>query len=46
VKEIFEKDNDFLIFLRPDNHIAFISGRISVSSVTKYVATHFDVRLG
>jgi 2-polyprenyl-6-methoxyphenol hydroxylase-like FAD-dependent oxidoreductase len=44
VKEIFEKDDDFLVFLRPDNHIAFISSSISVSSVSKYVATQFGSR--
>ena len=36
VKEIFEKENDFIVFLRPDNHIAFISSEISLALVREY----------
>lgn len=37
VREIFEKDNDFIVFLRPDNHIAFISSELSLESVRDYL---------
>ena len=37
VKEIFEKENDFTVFLRPDNHIAFISSEISPAIVQEYL---------
>lgn len=37
VKEIFEKENDFIVLLRPDNHIALISSEISLAVVGKYL---------
>lgn len=37
VKEIFEKENDFIVFLRPDNHIAFISSEQSLTLVREYL---------
>jgi 2-polyprenyl-6-methoxyphenol hydroxylase-like FAD-dependent oxidoreductase len=37
VQEIFEKEKDFIVFLRPDNHTAFISSEISLNSVRKYL---------
>jgi hypothetical protein len=37
VREIFEKENDFVVFLRPDNHIAFISADMSLDAVRAYL---------
>ena len=37
VREIFEKENDFVVFLRPDNHIAFISSEISLNGAREYL---------
>ena len=37
VREVFEKENDFLVFLRPDNHIAFISSEISLHAAREYL---------
>lgn len=37
VSEIFEKQNDFVVFLRPDNHIAFISAAVSLDQVRDYL---------
>ena len=37
VREIFEKENDFIVFLRPDNHIAFISSEISLEEARDYL---------
>jgi hypothetical protein len=37
VREIFEKKNDFAVFLRPDNHIAFISSEISLDGAREYL---------
>ena len=37
VREIFEKENDFIVFLRPDNHIAFISSELSLDTVRDYL---------
>ena len=37
VREIFEKENDFIVLLRPDNHIAFISSEISLDAVRDYL---------
>jgi 2-polyprenyl-6-methoxyphenol hydroxylase-like FAD-dependent oxidoreductase len=37
MKEIFEKENSFIVFLRPDNHIAFISSEISTALVREYL---------
>jgi 2-polyprenyl-6-methoxyphenol hydroxylase-like FAD-dependent oxidoreductase len=36
ISEIFETENDFMVLLRPDNHIAFISSEISVAAVQEY----------
>lgn len=35
-REIFETENDFMVFLRPDNHIAFISSEIALHEVREY----------
>ena len=37
VKEIFEKEDDFMVFLRPDNHIAFISSEKSLTLAQEYL---------
>ena len=37
VREIFDKENDFIVFLRPDNHIAFISSEISSDAAREYL---------
>ena len=37
VREIFDKENDFIVFLRPDNHIAFISSEISSAAAREYL---------
>ena len=37
VSEIFEKEKDFIVFLRPDNHIAFISSEVSLHGVRDYL---------
>ena len=37
VSELFEKTKEFCVFLRPDNHIAFISSEISPSNVAEYL---------
>jgi 2-polyprenyl-6-methoxyphenol hydroxylase-like FAD-dependent oxidoreductase len=43
VSEIFEKEKDFIVLLRPDNHLAFISAEISTAIVRKYLTTrHFS----
>ena len=36
VREIFEKENEFIVFLRPDNHIAFITSEISLDAARDY----------
>lgn len=37
VKEIFERDDEFSVFLRPDNYIAFISSEMSPRMVAEYL---------
>jgi 2-polyprenyl-6-methoxyphenol hydroxylase-like FAD-dependent oxidoreductase len=37
VSEIFAVENDFVVFLRPDNHIAFISSEMSLNGVRGYL---------
>src|SRR5215211_1437157 len=37
VSEIFETEKEFSVFLRPDNHIAFISSEVSVNGVREYL---------
>jgi len=37
VREIFERKDDFCVFLRPDNYIAFISSEISARVVDEYL---------
>jgi 2-polyprenyl-6-methoxyphenol hydroxylase-like FAD-dependent oxidoreductase len=37
VKEIFERDDEFSVFLRPDNYIAFMSSEITPSTVEEYL---------
>lgn len=37
VKKIFEKEHDFIVFLRPDNHIGFISSENSLTPVREYL---------
>jgi hypothetical protein len=39
VSELFEKEKEFCVFLRPDNHIAFISSEISPRNVAEYLST-------
>jgi 2-polyprenyl-6-methoxyphenol hydroxylase-like FAD-dependent oxidoreductase len=39
VDEIFERQDDFSVFLRPDNHIAFISSEITPDTVREYLKT-------
>lgn len=42
VSEIFEREKEFSVFLRPDNHIAFISSEISLNAVAEYLrSNHF-----
>ena len=42
VSELFDKEKEFCVFVRPDNHIAFISSEISPRSVAEYLTTrHF-----
>jgi 2-polyprenyl-6-methoxyphenol hydroxylase-like FAD-dependent oxidoreductase len=42
VSELFEKEKEFCVFLRPDNHIAFISSGISPNHVPEYLRSrHF-----
>lgn len=35
-REVFGTDNPFLLLLRPDNHIAFVSSDISLARVEAY----------
>jgi hypothetical protein len=37
VREIFEKEDEFSVFLRPDNHIAFMSPEMSPRMVAEYL---------
>ncbi|HSL53296.1 MAG TPA: FAD-dependent monooxygenase [Pyrinomonadaceae bacterium] len=37
VREIFEREDEFCVFLRPDNHIAFISSEVSPRLVEEYL---------
>jgi hypothetical protein len=37
VREIFEAGKPFVVFLRPDNYIAFISSEISVREAEEYL---------
>ena len=37
VKEIFEKETDFIVFLRPDNHIGFISEETGLGRARAYL---------
>ena len=37
VQEIFGTEREFCVFLRPDNHIAFISSEISLDRVREYL---------
>lgn len=39
VSELFEKEKEFSVFLRPDNHIAFISSEISPRNIAEYLRT-------
>ncbi|HKG45827.1 MAG TPA: FAD-dependent monooxygenase [Pyrinomonadaceae bacterium] len=39
VSEIFERKDEFSVFLRPDNHIAFISSEVPPSTVEDYLQT-------
>lgn len=40
ISEIFGTDEDFAVFLRPDNHIAFISSDISAERIADYLRDH------
>lgn len=44
VSEIFEKKDEFSVFLRPDNHIAFISSEVPPSLVGEYLQRCFNPR--
>lgn len=44
VREIFEVDHDFTVFVRPDNHIAFISTETARADVAEYLRAHHFVR--
>jgi hypothetical protein len=37
VSEIFEREDEFSVFLRPDNHIAFMSSEVPPSIVGEYL---------
>lgn len=37
VKEIFEREDDFAVFLRPDNYIAFMSSDITQRMIDEYL---------
>jgi hypothetical protein len=37
IKEIFEREDDFSVFLRPDNYIAFISSDITPRMIEEYL---------
>ena len=37
VREIFEREDEFSVFLRPDNYIAFISSEVPPSLVAEYL---------
>src|SRR3569832_1387913 len=37
VKEIFERDDEFSVFLRPDNYIGFMSSEVPPSMVEEYL---------
>jgi hypothetical protein len=39
VKEIFEREDDFSVFLRPDNYIAFMSSGVTPLMVEEYLKT-------
>jgi hypothetical protein len=41
LSELFEKEKEFSVFLRPDNHIAFISAEISPLNVAEYLRATF-----
>ncbi len=45
VSELFEKEKEFCVFLRPDNHIAFISSEISTRNVEEYLRTRHFLRV-
>ena len=38
VREIFKKENDFIVLLRPDSHIAFISSEVSLEEARDYLS--------
>ena len=42
VKEIFERDDDFSVFLRPDNYIAFMSSDITPLMIEEYLKTRVN----
>ncbi|HYV12525.1 MAG TPA: hypothetical protein VE980_16620, partial [Pyrinomonadaceae bacterium] len=37
VREIFERDDEFGVFLRPDNYIAFMSSEVTPRMVDEYL---------
>jgi 2-polyprenyl-6-methoxyphenol hydroxylase-like FAD-dependent oxidoreductase len=42
VSELFERKDEFSVFLRPDNHIAFVSSEVPPASIAAYLeARHF-----
>ena len=46
VSEIFGASKSFSVLLRPDNHIALITGESSLGTVTDYLKRIFDSHLG
>ena len=45
ISEIFEKEDPFMVLVRPDNYVAFISTEISPDAVAKYLSTHISEEL-
>lgn len=46
ISELFETEKDFLVLLRPDNHIAFITSEISLTAVQEYFnKKHFQISI-
>jgi hypothetical protein len=47
VREIFEREADFAVFLRPDNHIAFMSSQITADMIRDYLhSRHIEPQKG
>ena len=46
VSEIFERDDEFSVFLRPDNHIAFMSSEVPPAGVDEYLQAKVRSKIG